>query len=155
MTRFGFFEDIDRSIQAAQVAPGALSRCETTNSTAATAPESRFAGKSYVLTLDGGQEIHVTDAVIIGRQPSTEADAVPAGAEAVMMSDPKGLISRNHLLVKRHGEGLVAIDLGSTNGTILGRDERSAPLPPHKPVNIQAGDELIVGTRRVRIAILS
>ena len=138
MTRFDFFEDIDRSIQAAQVAPGALSRCETTNSTAATAPESRFAGKSYVLTLDGGQEIHVTDAVIIGRQPSTEADAVPAGAEAeaVMMSDPKGLISRNHLLVKRHGEGLVAIDLGSTNGTILGRDERSAPLPPLSLIHI-------------------
>lgn len=157
MGHFDFFGDQQRTIAGAEVLAGEPSACfveagrdqRASDKDSLSAHEHASQSSSSAVVLDSGERIVVQDGLIFGRQPTKKPGT---NTQAVQLDDTEGLISREHLAVlPRNGE-LVAIDLGSTNGSTLVRDDRSAELPAHKPVNIQAGDRLILGVRNLTIA---
>ena len=75
------------------------------------------------------------DENLVGRR-SDKKDIHPE----IMVADPG--ISRRHLSIRRRDDGgLVAIELGSTNGTSL----NAAPLEPGIPTPLNDGDQLTLG----------
>jgi hypothetical protein len=85
------------------------------------------------LALDDGHRVVVADEpVIIGRMSDC----------AVVLKDPN--VSRHHAEVRRDGDDFVVADLGSTNGTKLNG------VTVKKPTALSDGDEITVGTTRMR-----
>jgi hypothetical protein len=77
----------------------------------------------------------VTAPVRIGRNPAPPRVA-PAGAELVRVDSPTAVISSTHLELRLEGRRLVAIDLRSTNGTVV----RS----PSGTRRMRSGESLVV-----------
>lgn len=70
-------------------------------------------------------------------------DQVDVGRdEAADVRLPHPSVSKRHLRLERRGDEVVAIDLGSSNGTTLG----GAPLVPNEPQPLRDGDVLVVAT---------
>ena len=65
-----------------------------------------------------GSPRSVVAPVRIGRNPAPPRIS-PAGAELVRVDSPTSVISSTHLELRREGRRLVAIDLRSTNGTVV------------------------------------
>ncbi|HET9091415.1 MAG TPA: DUF3662 and FHA domain-containing protein [Acidimicrobiales bacterium] len=89
-------------------------------------------GPSDWLVLPDGRRVGIADEVVtIGRLPEC----------AVVLDDPN--VSRRHAQLRREGDGVVLVDLGSTNGTkvngVLVRERRLNP-----------GDTVTVGTTTMR-----
>jgi ABC-type multidrug transport system ATPase subunit/pSer/pThr/pTyr-binding forkhead associated (FHA) protein len=78
---------------------------------------------------DHGREILLNVAIVVGR--SEQADVVVPDASA----------SRRHLELRQEADSWVAVDLKSTNGTLLD----GALLTPHIPVRLQNGARLQLG----------
>ena len=151
MREFDFFADCDRTIASAEVLPGAESPCLTNSSKRSNSSALAPVGDARArVILDDGASIDVGVGVLVGRKPTPTED-FDTGTEMVALSDDQGLISRNHLAIYPGPAGLVARDLGSTNGTTLRRGERSAEMPPNKAVNVRAGDQLELGSRIIEI----
>jgi pSer/pThr/pTyr-binding forkhead associated (FHA) protein len=90
-------------------------------------------GTQYALT-STGERVDLESAVVFGRSPSGEG-------RCVTLSSP--LISSNHLRIERVDGVLVAVDLDSTNGTLLRREQYPEyALPPLQPVPLYRGDIL-------------
>jgi hypothetical protein len=70
-------------------------------------------GAPYALT-STGERIELESPVVFGRSPS-------GPQRCVVFSSP--LVSGNHLRIEHEGDVLVAVDLNSTNGTILRREQ--------------------------------
>ncbi len=89
-------------------------------------------GRVGTLVTAEGRRIPVADRpIVIGRLSSCD---IPLG-------DPQ--VSRRHAEVRRHGDGFVVVDLGSTNGTkVNGAGVRERELSD--------GDEIMVGATRLR-----
>jgi pSer/pThr/pTyr-binding forkhead associated (FHA) protein len=94
-----------------------------------------------VLTLTGPEGKHrfamVGDEIIIGRAPSCD---IAIGHKS---------ISRRHLRVALDGEGFIAEDLGSQNGTRLYGKKLTGPTP------FKAGDKLVVSEFQIELGYLS
>jgi hypothetical protein len=73
------------------------------------------------------------DRILIGRNPAAE----------IALSDSG--VSKNHVVIERHGDGYTFRDLGSSNGTRHNNDECSSGT-------LRPGDQLRIG--RVRITVL-
>jgi len=56
-------------------------------------------------------------------------------------------VSREHARIFRHGDAVEVEDLGSTNGTLL----NGALLPPYRPVSLQDGDQLQLGSLMIEV----
>jgi len=89
-------------------------------------------GPSDFLVLPDGRKVGIADDVVtIGRLPEC----------AVVLDDPN--VSRRHAQLRREGQHVVVVDLGSTNGTKVNgvpvREQRLAP-----------GDSVTVGTTTMR-----
>lgn len=85
----------------------------------------------------------VEEEIKIGRASS---ELVPE----VDLTDDDGAqkgVSRLHAKIQAVTEGLVLIDLESTNGTLL----NNYRLPPHEPYPLQSGDEIRFGDLLVHI----
>ena len=65
--------------------------------------------------------------------------------------DPEARISRKHALIK-HSEKITIEDIGSMNGTFVNRGER---LEPGAPVELEDGDEIIIGKTFLKISVSS
>ena len=89
-------------------------------------------GPSDWLVLPDGRRVGIADEVVtIGRLPEC----------AVVLDDPN--VSRRHAQLRREGDGVVLVDLGSTNGTkVNGVLVRERHLNP--------GDAIMVGTTTMR-----
>lgn len=85
--------------------------------------------KKHAITLKSG----VGRVVTIGSQ---------GGQVDVVLPDPT--VSRVHAQVLVEGNGLILIDMGSTNGTL----HNGRRLPPHTPVQLSEGDEVAFGSAR-------
>lgn len=59
-------------------------------------------------------------------------------------------ISRRHARLVRHPFSLICQDLNSTNGTFINGER----LDPNKPALIRDGDELMLGTLKIRVNFL-
>jgi hypothetical protein len=87
----------------------------------------------------------LSDVVAIGRV-DTRQDIWPEVDLSLDEGAEKG-VSRRHALVRNSDEGVVLIDLGSTNGTRV-NDRR---LPPERPHLLRNGDQLRFGNLIVRV----
>lgn len=85
----------------------------------------------------------VQDELYIGRASSERVPEVDLTADD---GAEKG-VSRLHAKIQSMQEGLVLIDLESTNGTLL----NNYRLPPHQPYPLQSGDEIRFGDLLVHL----
>jgi hypothetical protein len=105
---------------------------------AQTGPEAR----GWVLSPDGGSDVRLSQAVVLGRNPSAPPSA--AHAIAVAVNDPNRSVSKTHALIELR-EGLPWVtDLNSTNGTTLTNEVGEAVVcVPGSAV--PAGDNWLIG----------
>ena len=88
---------------------------------------------------------------LLGRAPRSAAEQ-PADHTVTL---PDTSISRAHLALRVADGAVTAIDLHSTNGTqIRRRDEVPTTLVPGEETPLAAGDELSLGTARLRVVEL-
>ena len=106
-------------------------------STFAITSETREGGEGptdFVVLPDGTQVAIGDELLTIGRLPEC----------GIMLADPN--VSRRHAQLRREGEKVFLVDLGSTNGTrVNGATVREHPLSP--------GDEITIGTTILRYEI--
>lgn len=137
--------------QAAAPAPAPARRVPAPASAPAPAtPQASTPG--IVLTLDNGEEVRVeSPGILIGRDPAL----IPGGPALALaaITDPTKSVSKTHLAIMRSGTAVVAIDLGSTNGSSLLRDGSERTLGPHEQVALRTGDTIRLGDRHARIRI--
>lgn len=90
-------------------------------------------------------KIEMTDQIRVGR-PDSASGILPelnlADDDAAEMG-----VSRMHAIIQASNQGLVLIDLGSTNGTLL----NNSPLSPQLPYPLKNGDEIRFGDLLVHI----
>ena len=85
------------------------------------------------LAMDDGHRVDVADQpVVVGRGSDC----------AIVLADPN--VSRRHAEIRRDGDEFVVADLGSTNGTKVNGQAVK------KPRQLADGDEITVGTTRLR-----
>lgn len=89
--------------------------------------------------------IEMTDQLRVGR-PDYDSGIMPELNMAVYNADEMG-VSRMHAVIQASNQGLVLIDLGSTNGTLL----NNSPLSPQLPYPLKNGDEIRFGDLLVHI----
>lgn len=117
-----------------------LKPVQTQEAIAAPSPEEVEAEipASALLRLSDGQEMTVTETVLIGRNPST-SDGETVG-ELFRVPDPGRSVSKTHLLVGVDDEGVWVVDRASTNGTIVTlSDGQQIICAPHQVVRLPDG----------------
>ena len=104
------------------------------------------------LTLDDGGVIEIRGSgILLGRDPAPspgDPRLVP-----VAIADPSMSVSKTHLAVIRAGTGLVAIDLGSTNGSAVVRAGVEHPMTAREQVALRDDDTIRLGDRHARLRI--
>jgi len=90
----------------------------------------------------GGKDVEIHDTVVIGRAPIPRP-----GEECTLLrvESPDRSISRSHMLLRVVGDQVVAIDLGSNNGTKLLRPGQPDQMVTNTPVPVHDGDTLDLG----------
>ncbi|MDF2578603.1 MAG: hypothetical protein K0S49_182 [Microbacterium sp.] len=116
-------------------------------------PEPASASFAVVeLTLDSGDTIAVPGGgVVLGRAPATGPDDVDVLPVPVI--DHTRSISKTHWALLRVDGRIVAIERGSTNGSVLVRGAREQALAPGHPVDLRDGDTIRFGDRSAVVAI--
>lgn len=95
------------------------------------------------LRFANGDMIELTDAVIIGRQP--RANQVTDRHLPRLYPIPRDHISGNHLQIRLEGWSVLAVDMHSTNGTMLQRRGETPVRLPERPLPLRTGDVLDLG----------
>lgn len=100
-------------------------------------------GPAATLRLDGDRVLDLDLPVVLGRSPRP---ADHPGARLVRLPSPQREISAAHLEVRRDGDGLVATDLDSTNGTIVRERDGATRLLRHgASAHVRPGASLDLG----------
>ena len=98
------------------------------------------------LEISSGGSVRLDRTVVLGRRPRASrvsGDDVPL---LVTVPSPQQDISRSHLEIRPEGWHVVVMDLATTNGTRLMRDQQEqVRLRPHTPVLLRSGDALDIG----------
>jgi pSer/pThr/pTyr-binding forkhead associated (FHA) protein len=95
-----------------------------------------------------GQEFQLEDGNnLIGRW-DPETGAFPE--VDLDQDDPEAKVSRKHALVRIENGKITVEDIGSLNGTYVNRQPR---LAPGTPVELKAGDEIIIGKTFLKLVI--
>lgn len=99
-----------------------------------------------VAVLPSGERIPLGRGVVVGRRPRSRRVEDGRVPRLVTVESPGEDVSRSHLELRIEDWNIVAIDLSSTNGTMLLRDG-SAPqrLRPEASTIMQLGDRLDLG----------
>ena len=99
-----------------------------------------------VVVLPSGERVPLGRGVVIGRRPRSRRVEDGRVPRLVTVDSPGEDISRSHVELRVEDWNLVAIDLSSTNGTLLLRDG-AAPqrLRPESSTILQLGDRLDLG----------
>jgi hypothetical protein len=131
-------------------APGSTSciRCGAAVDEGSTAQRRR--PEVAVAVLVSGERIPLGRGVVIGRRPRSRRVEDGRVPRLVTVDSPGEDISRSHLELRIDDWNLVAVDLSSTNGTLLLR-EGAAPqrLRPEASTILQLGDRLDLGDGQV------
>ncbi len=103
-------------------------------------------GSAYVL--DGDVVIGRDPAPFLDRRGGRSADGA-SRATAITLADPTGSLSRAHLELRLQGWVILAVDVGSSNGTWVRPPGVPAPFPlaPGQPVALAVGSEIHIGGR--------
>ena len=99
---------------------------------------------SFVLRLDSGESIPVSEPILLGRNPDS---ADHPGARPVAIPDESRSLSKTHLLVRPVDGGLEIVDWHSTNGSGLVSGGAELALSPGVPVPARDGDKILLGDR--------
>jgi pSer/pThr/pTyr-binding forkhead associated (FHA) protein len=86
-----------------------------------------------VFRFSSGQTVKVVQPLFVGRSPKVTGQVAGEFPELVTVPSPDHDVSRVHLEVRIEGWRLLAIDSGSTNGTVV-------TLPGRAPQRLRAGD---------------
>ncbi|QLD11346.1 RDD family protein [Microbacterium oleivorans] len=131
-------------------APTAVPAAEPEPAPAAAAPAPHPV--TVELTLDSGETVTVGGGgVVLGRAPGTGPDDVEVTPVPVV--DPTRSISKTHWALLRHDDRAVAVERGSTNGSVLVRGGSEQPLEPGRPVEVRHGDTIRFGDRHAVVTI--
>lgn len=107
-------------------------------------PEVAFA------VLTSGERVPLGRGVVIGRRPRSRRVEDGRVPRLVTVDSPSEDISRSHVELRVEDWNLVAIDLSSTNGTLLLREGASPQrLRPEASTILQLGDRLDLGDAQV------
>ncbi len=90
-------------------------------------------------------EIEMTDQIRVGRTDA-HSDFFPE-LDLTKDNGAELGVSRIHTVIQASGQGLVIVDLGSTNGTLL----NNSSLLPQTPYPLKNGDEIRFGDMLVHI----
>ena len=118
--------------------------CGTTlrSDTEAMRPRPEFAAA----VLPNGERIELGRGIVFGRRPRSNRMQGVRVPKLVALESPGEDISRSHLELRLEGWSMLATDLGSTNGTMLLRDDREPQrLRAGVAVHVEFGDRLDVG----------
>ncbi|MCK6079747.1 FHA domain-containing protein [Microbacterium sp. EYE_5] len=98
------------------------------------------------IRLADGRVIELERTVIVGRRPRSTRPAESELPTLVAVDGPQHDISRNHVEIRAEGEHVLAVDLASTNGTVLLRGGHDpVRLHPHEPTMVVDADVLDLG----------
>ncbi|MFZ1412823.1 MAG: FHA domain-containing protein, partial [Micropruina sp.] len=98
------------------------------------------------LLVPGRAPLRLDRSAIVGVRPSLSRVQVGSAPHLVSVESPSGEISRSHVELRLEGFTVLAVDLNSTNGTMLirvGKDP--VRLQPGEPSMVVAGDQLDLG----------
>ncbi|WP_114856407.1 FHA domain-containing protein [Brachybacterium sp. YJGR34] len=99
-----------------------------------------------VIELSTGERFLLDRTAIIGRRPRASRVSAEAVPRLITVPSPQQDISRSHLELRCEGWHVVALDLGTTNGTTLHRaGYDAARLRPREGVVLRDGDHLDLG----------
>ncbi len=129
------------------VNPSGSTRCAACGATISPAssgqrPRPEFA----VIVVPNGERVPLGRGVVLGRRPRTRRIEDTRVPRLIAVDSPNEDVSRTHLEVRLDDWNIVAIDLGSTNGTVLLR-AGIAPqrLRPEAAMIAQFGDRFDLG----------
>ncbi|KAA9089428.1 FHA domain-containing protein [Microbacterium radiodurans] len=98
------------------------------------------------IRISDGQVIELDATVIVGRRPRSPRATGDALPTLVAVESPEQDISRNHLEIRAEGEHVLAVDLDTTNGSVLLRGGHDpVRLHPGEPTMIVGGDVIDIG----------
>ncbi|GAA2602183.1 FHA domain-containing protein [Dactylosporangium fulvum] len=98
-----------------------------------------------VLRLPGGETVPLDRRVILGRAPGVPDPGVPDPAHHVTVTSPDNGISRRHVEIRADGWEVIAVDLGSRNGTIVQQPgERPVELPARGSQTLRPGAAVVL-----------
>ncbi|SCY63108.1 FHA domain-containing protein [Microbacterium sp. LKL04] len=98
------------------------------------------------IRLADGRVVELERTVIIGRRPRSTRPAENDLPTLVAVDGPQHDISRNHVEIRAEGEHVLAVDLASTNGTVLLRGGHDpVRLHPNEPTMVIDADVLDLG----------
>ncbi len=98
------------------------------------------------LLLSTGKTIGLDRAVVIGRRPQVDRVSGSAIPHLITVPSPQQDISRSHVAIRPTVAGCVAVDLGSTNGSIIRRATgETVDLRNGASIDVQPGDVIDLG----------
>ncbi len=98
------------------------------------------------IRVSDGQVVELERTVIVGRRPRSPRAAGDTLPTLVAVASPQQDISRNHVEIRAEGEHVLAVDLDTTNGTVLLRGGADpVRLHPNEPTMVVSGDILDLG----------
>jgi hypothetical protein len=102
-----------------------------------------------VMVVDDGTTFALDADYVVGRAPGGDWRVAAGEARPFVLNDQGGMVSRVHLHLLLDGWHVLAVDRGSTNGTLVAApgDDDWTPLPPHRPTRLAPGTQLLVGCR--------
>ncbi|KXO98731.1 FHA domain-containing protein [Tsukamurella pseudospumae] len=113
-----------------------------------------------LLVADDGTAFVVDDDMVLGRDPAAYV-AQRAGRSfdgagrllPIVLQDRTGALSRAHLEIRIDGWQLLAVDVGSANGTWVRPPASPQPLrlPPGQPVPLTVGSDIHLGGRILQL----
>ena len=107
---------------------------------------------SVAIRLDTGETVSVEGGgLLIGRSPA--AAAGEHGMALLPLPDDGKSVSKTHLALVRSGNALIAVDRGSTNGSVLVRAGIERALVPGEGVETAEGDVIRFGDRFAEVMI--
>lgn len=104
------------------------------------------------LVLDSGEQLDVpATGAVLGRAPSVAG--ADAGAAPIAVADSTKSVSKTHVALRWIDDALVAVDLGSTNGSGVIRDGAETELDAGVPATLRSGDTLRFGDRHASVRL--
>jgi FHA domain len=113
----------------------------------------RVDGGGYVLILDDGGTLALVADLLLGREPATHPDVTSGARRGLLIVDETSAVSRHHLAISTHRDGVDVTDLGSANGTMVvnGSTGTASPLVPKRATRLSIGDRVHLGSRSFQL----
>ncbi|MGV3564121.1 MAG: FHA domain-containing protein, partial [Nocardioides sp.] len=118
---------------------------------AASGPSGTSGASGWTVRLDTGEELPVHGLTLLGRGPHARAGESVSRLVPLQSGDMS--VSKTHAQLQLADDGtLVAMDRGSTNGSVVVRRGVPRHLSPGRPTTLLDGDVLRLGDRTLQVS---